>query len=174
MIVPFNPKQVNPASYDFRLSRHFMNTELPLCDDERFWLDLPTADVDLETEVFEFDTETPLVLEAGEAVTILSEEVFWLPNSIGAQVVNKSSLGVLGLNLNAGNAGWVDPGFHGRLRLLLKNEVHFPIAVTPGTKIGQIIFFETYPVQDAYNGNYQDSYSFEEEKWKAALTRLNA
>jgi dCTP deaminase len=51
----------------------------------------------------------------------------------------KSSLGRLGLLIHS-PAGYVDPGWDGRLTLELSNVANLPIVLSPGMKIGQISF----------------------------------
>ena len=49
------------------------------------------------------------------------------------------SLGRIGLLIHA-TAGFIDPGFHGKLTLELSNVAKMPIALYSGMKIGQIAF----------------------------------
>jgi len=62
-----------------------------------------------------------------------------LPDDLVARVDGKSSLGRLGLLVHA-TAGYVDPGWTGKLTLELSNQSQMPIALYYGMKIAQISF----------------------------------
>lgn len=53
---------------------------------------------------------------------------------------HNSSLGRLGL-LTHSTAGFIDPGFSGRITLELSNVANLPITLWPGMKIGQLCLF---------------------------------
>ena len=95
----------------------------------------------------------------GEFCLAETEEIFNIPDSISAQFALKSSRGREGYeNLLA---GWVDPGFSGRLTLELVNvRRHWDLPLYPGMKIGQIVFFKmssipvnSYSKVGRYNGD---------------------
>lgn len=72
-------------------------------------------------------------------------ETFEMPNWLSAEYSLKSSLGrnFLGHEL----AGWIDPGFKGKITLELKNNTQFhKLILTEGMKIGQVKFFKHSPV----------------------------
>jgi dCTP deaminase len=67
-----------------------------------------------------------------------------------ARVEGKSSLGRLGLLVHA-TAGFVDPGFEGRLTLELSNVSSLPIRLYANMKIGQLSFQNlTSPAEHPY------------------------
>jgi len=69
---------------------------------------------------------------------------------VAARVEGKSSLGRLGLLTHA-TAGFIDPGFSGRITLELFNVATLPVTLWPGMKIGQLCFFEmSSPVEHLY------------------------
>lgn len=82
------------------------------------------------------------ILEPGEFILASSEEKFNLPNTIACEFKLKSSLARCGLEHLM--AGWGDPGWHNsQMTLELKNLTQFHrLALTPGMKIGQIVFWE--------------------------------
>ena len=80
-----------------------------------------------------------------------------LPDDLVARVEGKSSLGRLGLVIHS-TAGYVDPGFRGRLTLELSNAAGMPILLYPGMKIGQISFLRmTTPAEHAYGSDVTGS-----------------
>ena len=73
-----------------------------------------------------------------------------LPDDLVARLEGKSSLGRLGLLIHS-TAGYVDPGWDGRLTLELSNVANLPIVLMPGMAIGQISFFQmSTPVERPY------------------------
>ena len=102
------------------------------------------------TERVDATAQEPFVLHPGEFVLGTTVERVTLPDDIVARLEGKSSLGRLGLLIHS-TAGYVDPGWDGRLTLELSNVANLPIVLTPGMKIGQISFAQmTTPVDRPY------------------------
>ena len=78
-------------------------------------------------------------VQPGSFVLAGTIETIALPDDIVARVDGKSSLGRLGLLVHA-TAGYVGPGFRGRLTLELSNQSQMPIALYYGMKIAQLSF----------------------------------
>ena len=77
-------------------------------------------------------------------------ETVTLPNDVVGRVDGKSSLGRLGLLVHA-TAGYIDPGWTGKLTLELSNQSQMPIALYYGMRIAQISFIRlTTPVDRPY------------------------
>ena len=73
-----------------------------------------------------------------------------LPDDVVGRLEGKSSLGRLGLLIHS-TAGYVDPGWDGRLTLELSNVANLPIVLTPGMKIGQLFLFRlSSPAEHPY------------------------
>lgn len=80
-----------------------------------------------------------LYLHPGEFILGSTFEWVEIPNDVICQVNGKSSLGRMGLLVHA-TAGFVDPGFKGRITLELSNVATLPILLRPGMKIAQLTF----------------------------------
>lgn len=113
----------------------------------------------LDPESFEF---TPIeadsiILNPGQFILASSLERIELSPDVTAKVHGKSSLGRLGL-INSSHAGWIDGGFRGFITLELSNTGPFPIRLTAGMKIGQLVFQTTeIPDKDyTVTGRYVD------------------
>ena len=183
LIDPFDKNQLNPNSYDFRLSGKFCRawTEITRSYDSHGWTDTRTyknisivldkRDVEnhLIVEDFEADKYT---LGSGENILALTEEYFSFPPNICGMVKQKSSLGRLFLSVCNGDAGWVDSGFTGQLVIELRNNSPFSITLTKGMRIGQIIFMYSGFCIDGYSGHYVDQRDFKSDKWKESLIRI--
>ena len=144
-IEPFEPADVQPSSVDLHLGSDFQvfrNSRYPYID--------PSTPQEGLTERVDASVEEPFVLHPGEFVLGTTVERITLPDDIVARLEGKSSLGRLGLLIHS-TAGYVDPGWSGRLTLELSNVANLPIVLTPGMKIGQISFAQmTTPVDRPY------------------------
>ena len=155
---PAAPGMVQPASIDVRLNRRFVvfrNHVNAVIDPRRHQPDLSAL-----VEVAEGD---PFVLHPGEFVLGSTEELVQLDNTVAARLEGKSSLGRLGLLVHS-TAGFIDPGFRGRVTLELSNVNRIPILLWPGDKIGQLCVFRlTSPADRPYGSpglgsRYQDQH----------------
>lgn len=137
-IHPWNPESVQPASYDLHLApyrkkkyRVYVGSDSGITDDSTFtW----------HQEKFEegVDGQLRYTLEPGEFALFNTIEVVELSASVAGQVMGKSTLAREALAVET--AGWVDPGFEGQLTLELKNHGDFPILLTAGMPVAQIVF----------------------------------
>jgi len=87
-----------------------------------------------------------LVLHPGTFVLGVTWQYIGLPNSVYAQVFSRSTWGRTGLTV--ATAISVHPGFCGCLTLELVNNGNAPLALHPGTRIAQIVFFNVESVQE--------------------------
>jgi dCTP deaminase len=144
-IEPLDEQAIQPASVDLRLDsvfRVFRTTSRPYVD--------VAQDVDDLTELVEISPEEPFVIHPGSFCLGSTLETITIPNDIVARVDGKSSLGRLGLLVHA-TAGYVDPGWTGKLTLELSNQSQMPIALYYGMRIAQVSFIElTTPVDRPY------------------------
>jgi dCTP deaminase len=134
VIDPVDPDDIQPSSVDLHLGADFQvfrNSRLPYIDPGREQPGL--------TERVTASTSEPFVLHPGEFALGTTVERICLPDDIVGRLEGKSSLGRLGLLIHS-TAGYVDPGWQGRLTLELSNVANLPIILPPGMKIGQISF----------------------------------
>jgi dCTP deaminase len=144
-ITPLDPDDVQPASVDVHLDRVFRVFKVS----SRPYIDVRQEMQDLTDEVV-IEDDTPFFIHPGEFVLASTLQVVTLPDDILAQVEGKSSLGRLGLLIHA-TAGFVDPGWTGKLTLELSNVAKMPIALYYGMKIGQLSFMRmSTPVDRPY------------------------
>ncbi len=133
-INPLDPSDIQPASVDLHLLDKilvFQNFSTPYIDLRK---DLPNLMAEVVVE-----KNKPFVLHPGEFVLASTAEEVGIGNGIVGKLEGKSSLGRIGLLIHS-TAGYVDPGWHGRLTLELANVSRLPIALYVGMKIGQIAF----------------------------------
>ena len=145
VIDPFEEQALQPASVDLRLGREFRvfrNYRLPYIDVK--------VDVPQLTELETVDDDNPFILHPGEFVLAVTLERVELPADLVGRLDGKSSLGRLGLIVHS-TAGFVDPGFKGRLTLELTNVANLPIALYYAMPVSQISFSRlTTPAEHPY------------------------
>ncbi len=113
---PFAGEQVNSASYDLRVSDHWI---CPTRDPEEF-------------------TAPKVKLFPGEVVLASTLEYVTIPKDVACDLKLKSTLGRLWINHSL--AGWCDPGFSGQITLELQNLGPEPFVLDAGRRIAQLIF----------------------------------
>lgn len=159
-IEPFDPKHVQPSSYDVTLDNEFR-----IFENHGFVYIDPAQPQDALTRIKRVPeqpqgtTGAPIpnyfVLHPGEFVLGQTRERISLPDCIVTRIEGKSSLGRMGLLVHA-TAGFVDPGYEGRLTLELSNQAMVPILLRPGMLIGQLSFqWLDQPAEEPYDGKYQ-------------------
>jgi dCTP deaminase len=137
LINPYNPGQVNPASYDVRL-----DSKILIENEQGFWE----------------ECELPYTLQPGEFVLGCTVECLSIPNHMEAVFQLKSSRGREGYEHVL--SGYIDPGFYGNLTLELVNVNRYrTLPLKTNMLIGQIRFMKTdQPVRRPYaaTGHYQN------------------
>ena len=115
-VEPYAPEQVNSASYDVRLSDHWICPTREPCE-----LRAPA-----------------IKLFSGEVVLASTLEYVRVPRDVACDLKLKSTLGRLWINHSL--AGWCDPGFQGNITLELQNLGPEPFVLEAGRRIAQLIF----------------------------------
>ena len=133
-IEPLSLECIQPSSIDLHLSTEF----LVFRNSRRPFIDVREPQDDL-TELIQVPNSESFILHPGEFVLGSTTEVVGIPHDLVGRLDGKSSLGRCGLMIHS-TAGYVDPGFHGRLTLELSNAANLPIALYPGMRIAQISF----------------------------------
>lgn len=135
-ILPYNPEQVNPASYDVTLGNHWV---CPTRDPEEIVAD-------------------KITLFPSEVILATTQEYVKLPRNVVCDLKLKSSLGRLFLNHSL--SGWIDCNFQGQITLELQNLGPYPRILTAGMRVAQLVFMAmesepTIAYGEGGRGNYQ-------------------
>lgn len=146
VVKPLAANAIQPASVDLRLDKKI----LVFRNSRRAYIDTRVDMSDL-TEMEEIG-DKPFMLHPGEFVLGSTAEMVELPANIVARLEGKSSLGRVGLLIHS-TAGYVDPGWSGRLTLELGNVARLPIALYAGMKIGQLSFLRMTSVAERPYGS---------------------
>ena len=128
IIDPLNSGHVQPASIDLTLGNSYLKVNENAIDH---------ITLDTEISYIEFQT-SEIVIPAHSFLLAVTKERIKLPNYLTAFVEGRSSVGRMGLFIQ--NAGWVDPGFEGRITLELYNASSLPIKLQAGKRICQLVF----------------------------------
>ena len=146
VIKPVDESCIQPASVDIHLDsaiRIFRPWKPP------YYIDL-RQELDELTEIEEIPQDGHFALGPGQFVLGSTVEHVELPDDIIGRLEGKSSLGRIGLLIHA-TAGYVDPGWRGKLTLELSNVSGLPITLYYRMKIGQISFLQlSTPVDNLY------------------------
>jgi dCTP deaminase len=116
---------------------------------KRAVVDLRRPSEDL-TELVTLRDGEPFILHPHEFVLGITYERVRVPDDAVGRIEGKSSLGRLGLLIHS-TAGFVDPGWNGRLTLELANILNLPITLYAGMPVAQISFMRlTTPADRPY------------------------
>ena len=144
VVEPIEPYQVQPASIDLRLGRHFLKI------DENT---LESLSLDSELPYIRIEKDE-IVIPPHSFLLATTVEFIRIPANVTAFVEGRSSIGRMGLFIQ--NAGWVDPGFEGNITLELFNANRLPLRLASGRRICQIVFaFMDKATRTPYAGKYQ-------------------
>lgn len=144
VVEPILENSIQPASIDCTLGNHFL-----IIED----FDMHTIKMDEEIKYREIESDT-IVLPPHSFLLATTEEYVKLPDNLTAFVEGRSSIGRMGLFIQ--NAGWVDPGFEGRITLELYNANSLPIQLQRGRRICQLVFCKMdQAAANPYRGKYQ-------------------
>jgi dCTP deaminase len=145
VIDPFEDVLLQPASIDLRLGTHYLKI-----DENQ--MEIMTLEDKLNYN--EINSEQ-IVIPPHSFLLATTEEFIQLPNNLTAFVEGRSSIGRMGLFIQ--NAGWVDPGFAGKITLELYNANRLPIKLKAGRRICQLVIAKMdkkaeFPYQGKYQG----------------------
>lgn len=159
-------KQLQPASIDVRLGPNF----LVLKTGKITHLD-PLKSTKFVTKQMQSYIERYKILKKRECFILHPDEFalgctleyIRLPVDIAARLEGRSSWGRLGLFIHV-TAGFIDPGYRGNITFELKNIGKVPIPLYPGTRLGQLAFFNINNKYE-YSGKYQESFGIRSSEY---------
>lgn len=144
VVDPIDDQSIQPASIDCRLGDNFLLLE-----------ETKMNVIDFENEIhYREVTATSINIPPHSFLLATIQEYVKIPSNLTAFVEGRSSIGRMGLFIQ--NAGWVDPGFEGRITLELYNASSLPIKLEAGKRICQLVFCKMDSVANIpYKGKYQ-------------------
>ncbi|PIR82353.1 dCTP deaminase [Candidatus Kaiserbacteria bacterium CG10_big_fil_rev_8_21_14_0_10_59_10] len=147
---PYEPRRLQPVSYDICLGNKFIVNE----ESATHIVD-PVKKIFAKTREITLDDDDVFVLHPGISVLGVSKEYFGSDHYL-IQVGGKSSLARVGLMIH-NTAGIINPGHFLHVTLELSNQNNVPIIIRPGMEIAQLTFSKlTSPCKQSYkkNGRY--------------------
>jgi dCTP deaminase len=147
-------RQVQPSSVDLRIGSEFKGFRIirkPFID--------PKDKLDMESymESFHISENEAFIIHPGEFALATTYETVHLPDNLVARVEGRSSMGRLGITMHV-TAGYIDPGFQGKITLEISNIGKMPVALYPGQRVCQIVFETmTSPSKKPYGHPDRDS-----------------
>lgn len=164
-------KQLQPASFDFRLMDELYYAKTHNPDGSRgFYIsgvgvpflvdpmdqDSVNAAYAKKDLLYDVNGLPYWIIEPGEFLIGSTMESLNMPNDLVCEADGRSSIGRLGLTIHQ-TAGYVDPGFTGRVTLEIKNESPHRIKIWPTMRVGQFIFNKMFVAANPpYTGRYQN------------------
>lgn len=127
-------QSIQPASIDLHLGTEFRT----FMKDTIVQLDTTNPHRNY-TELVEVQREDEVCLDPGDFILGTTAEHIELVDSIVGRLDGKSSLGRMGLLIHI-TAGYVDPGWRGRLTLEIANVSPYVLVLKPGMRICQMSF----------------------------------
>ncbi len=144
IIDPIDEQSIQPASVDCRLGNHFLIVEENKME---------VINLDQEIHYREIESDS-ITIPPHSFLLATIQEYVKVPDNLTAFVEGRSSVGRIGLFIQ--NAGWVDPGFEGRITLELYNAGSLPIKLQAGKRICQLVFCSMDQcAKNPYRGKYQ-------------------
>ena len=171
LISPFDPKRVQPASYDLGLQGELL---VPALEFHPKPLVLDLRKHKPKEFMRSVKINEGFILMPGESVLGSTIETIHCPNDCVARVEGKSSLGRLFLAVHV-TAGFIDPGFQGQVTLEIVNHGPWAVTLWENMPIAQINFSELlYPCANPYGTEILGShYQYQKGPTAASGERSN-
>lgn len=146
--------QIQPSSVDLRIGNEFKGFRIvrkPVIDP------MDKGDLESYMESFYLEGGEPFIIHPGEFALATTYETIKLPGDLVGRVEGRSSMGRLGITMHV-TAGYIDPGFHGKITLEISNIGKMPVALYTGQRVCQIVFETmTSPSEKPYGHPDRDS-----------------
>ena len=163
-------QQIQPSSVDMRLGDEFKVFKVirkPYIDpkDEEDIAEYMESSTVPEGEAF--------IIHPNEFALATTQEYVKVPDDLVARVEGRSSMGRLGVTMHV-TAGYVDPGFEGRITLEISNIGAMPVALYPGQRVCQLVFETmTTPAELPYGHPKRNSKYLNQLKPESSRVKLD-
>ena len=163
-------QQIQPSSVDMRLGDEFKVFKVirkPYIDpkDEEDIAEYMESSTVPEGEAF--------IIHPNEFALATTQEYVKVPDDLVARVEGRSSMGRLGVTMHV-TAGYVDPGFEGRITIEISNIGAMPVALYPGQRVCQLVFETmTTPAELPYGHPKRNSKYMKQLKPESSRVKLD-
>lgn len=147
-------RQIQPSSVDLRIGNEFKGFKIirkPCIDPQE------PGDIESYMKSYHIKDGESFIIHPGEFALATTYEYIGLPDNLVARVEGRSSIGRLGITMHV-TAGYIDPGFHGKITLEISNIGKMPVALYPKQRVCQIVFETmTSPAEKPYGHPERES-----------------
>lgn len=155
VIEPYEPRHVQPCSYDVHLADEFYVTRR--CGRGDAWIDASDGTLHCDVDSYVRRCDDAYMLSADGFVLASTIERVRVPDDVCVRLEGKSTLARLAVGIH--DAGLIDPGFEGNITLELRNCAPLPVLLRRGQLIGQLTFHRLEePVARPYGTNDRNHY----------------
>lgn len=163
-------QQIQPSSVDMRLGDEFKVFKVirkPYIDPK------DEEDIAEYMESSTFPEGEAFIIHPNEFALATTQEYVKVPDDLVARVEGRSSMGRLGVTMHV-TAGYVDPGFEGRITLEISNIGAMPVALYPGQRVCQLVFETmTTPAELPYGHPKRNSKYMKQLKPESSRVKLD-
>lgn len=163
-------QQIQPSSVDMRLGDEFKVFKV---------IRKPYIDPKDEEDIAEYMESSTIpegeafIIHPNEFALATTQEYVKVPDDLVARVEGRSSMGRLGVTMHV-TAGYVDPGFEGRITLEISNIGAMPVALYPGQRVCQLVFETmTTPAELPYGHPKRNSKYMNQLKPESSRVKLD-
>ena len=163
-------QQIQPSSVDMRLGDEFKVFKV---------IRKPYIDPKDEDDIVEYMESSTVpegeafIIHPNEFALATTQEYVKVPDDLVARVEGRSSMGRLGVTMHV-TAGYVDPGFEGRITLEISNIGAMPVALYPGQRVCQLVFETmTTPAELPYGHPKRNSKYMKQLKPESSRVKLD-
>ena len=163
-------QQIQPSSVDMRLGDEFKVFKV---------IRKPYIDPKDEDDIAEYMESSTVpegeafIIHPNEFALATAQEYVKVPDDLVARVEGRSSMGRLGVTMHV-TAGYVDPGFEGRITLEISNIGAMPVALYPGQRVCQLVFETmTTPAELPYGHPKRNSKYMKQLKPESSRVKLD-
>lgn len=126
-----NIQNIHSSSYDVTVDKYIL--KFKKCKNPISFIDAQ----ELNTMYEEVNITTGYTIKPGETILVVLEDTFNIPNNICGSIRGRTSLNRLGLTIATQH---LNPGFKGKLNLVVTNNSINSYIITPKIQIAQVIF----------------------------------
>lgn len=131
LIAPFREERLQGVSYDItagKTIRVYQRLNNPIDINDKAQLEMVTIEINVSSGYH---------IKPGEYILVKTEELFTIPDNISARIRPRTTFTRIGLLLSDQH---LNPSFSGHLYLGLYNATPNIITISPGARVGQIVF----------------------------------
>lgn len=138
VINPFIYDHVQPSSIDLTLSSEIKKIKTGITETVNVF------DKDMIEKIYETSQVEKFVLAPGDFIIGQIRETITIPSDCNGNIQNRNSL--IRMGIDVGLSSYINPGYSGKLPIVIKNIGNISIELTSGMRICQLIIQEVSPI----------------------------